>query len=92
MGHFVHNFSQEVSNISPAEMERTAGDWLQERMSMSQLRKDAFRKLAKLCAKTSIMEDPSKLPEEARGFVALAESETEEKSDPEQRESRELAF
>ena len=92
MGHFVHNFSQEVSNISPAEMERTAGDWLQERMSMSQLRKDAFRKLAKLCAKTSIMEDPSKLPEEARGFVALAESETEEKSDAEQRESRELAF
>ena len=93
MGHFVHNFSQEVSNISPAEMEKTAGDWLQERMSMSQLRKDAFRKLAKLCAKTSIMEDPSKLPEEARGFVALAQSETEETSDPEQRESaRELAF
>ena len=60
---------------------------------MSQLRKDAFRKLAKLCAKTSIMEDPSKLPEEARGFVALAESETEKKSDPEQTESaRELAF
>ena len=92
MGHFVHNFSQEVSNISPAEMERTAGDWLQERMSMSQLRKDAFRKLAKLCAKTSIMEDPSKLPEEARGFVALAQSETEDKSEPEQRESRDLAF
>ena len=91
MGHFVHNFSQEVSNISPKEMERTAGDWLQERMSMSQLRKDAFRKLAKLCSKTSIMEDPSKLPEEARGFVALSETdtETEKKSDPEQRE---LAF
>ena len=89
MGHFVHNFSQEVSNISPAEMERTAGAWLQERMSMSQLRKDAFRKLAKLCSKTSIMEDPSKLPEEARGFVALAETETEKKSDPEQRD---LAF
>ena len=93
MGHFVHNFSQEVSNISPAEMERTAGDWLQERMSMSQLRKDAFRKLAKLCAKTSIMEDPSKLPEEARGFVALAESETEKQADSDQRDSaRELAF
>lgn len=89
MGHFVHNFSQEVSNISPAEMEKTAVDWLQERMSMSQLRKDAFRKLAKLCSKTSIMEDPSKLPEEARGFVALSETEKEEKSDPEQRE---LAF
>ena len=32
----------------------------QERMSLQQLRKDAFRKLAKLCAKTSIMEDASK--------------------------------
>jgi len=76
MGHFVHTFAQEVSNISPAEMERTAVDWLQQRMSMQQLRKDAFRKLAKLCSKTSIMEDPSKLPEEARGFVALAEPES----------------
>ena len=38
-------------------------------MSLQQLRKDAFRKLAKLCSKTSIMEDPSLLPDEARGFV-----------------------
>jgi len=71
MGHFVHSFAQEVSNISVAEMERTALDWLQEKMSLTQLRKDAFRKLAKLCSKTSIMEDPLKLPDEARGFVAL---------------------
>jgi len=71
MGHFVHTFAQEVSNISPREMQRTSLDWLQERMSLQQLRKDAFRKLAKLCSKTSIMEDPLRLPEEARGFVAL---------------------
>jgi len=77
MGHFVHSFAQEVSNISPKEMENTSIDWLQERMSLQQLRKDAFRKLAKLCSKTSIMEDPSKLPDEARGFVALAEPEKE---------------
>ena len=75
MGHFVHSFAQEVSNISPQEMERTSTEWVQEKMSMTQLRKDAFRKLAKLCAKTSIMEDPSKLPEEARGFVALSEAD-----------------
>jgi len=83
MGHFVHSFAQEVSNISPQEMENTSIDWLQERMSLQQLRKDAFRKLAKLCSKTSIMEDPSKLPEEARGFVALAEpgKESEKQSD-----------
>jgi len=81
MGHFVHTFAQEVSNISPAEMEKTSIDWLQERMSLQQLRKDAFRKLAKLCSKTSIMEDPSKLPEEARGFVALAEPENEKESE-----------
>merc|ERR1711936_1068629 len=31
MGHFVHTFAQEVSNISPVEMERTSIDWLQER-------------------------------------------------------------
>lgn len=77
MGHFVHSFAQEVSNISPKEMEKTSIDWLQERMSLQQLRKDAFRKLAKLCSKTSIMEDPLKLPDEARGFVALAEPEHE---------------
>jgi len=71
MGHFVHSFAQDVSNISPQEMESTSIDWLTERMSLQQLRKDAFRKLAKLCSKTSIMEDPSKLPEEARSFVAL---------------------
>ena len=75
MGHFVHSFAQEVSNISPQEMERTSTEWVQEKMSMTQLRKDAFRKLAKLCSKTSIMEDPSKLPEEARGFVALSEAD-----------------
>lgn len=73
MGHFVHSFAQEVSNISPEEMERDALQWVQERMSLQQLRKDAFRKLAKLCSKTSIMEDPSRLPAEARGFVALPE-------------------
>lgn len=82
MGHFVHTFAQEVSNISPVEMERTSIDWLQERMSLQQLRKDAFRKLAKLCSKTSIMEDPSKLPAEARGFVALAEPEKESEKQP----------
>jgi len=71
MGHFVHSFAQDVSNISPQEMQSTSLDWLGERMSLQQLRKDAFRKLAKLCSKTSIMEDPSKLPEEARSFVAL---------------------
>ena len=31
---------------------------------------DAYRKLAKISAKTSIVEDPSKLPEEAMGFVS----------------------
>ena len=71
MGHFVHSFAQDVSNISPQEMQSSSIDWLGERMSLQQLRKDAFRKLAKLCSKTSIMEDPSKLPEEARSFVAL---------------------
>jgi len=29
MGHFVHSFAQEVSNISPQEMERTSLMWLQ---------------------------------------------------------------
>jgi len=87
MGHFVHSFAQEVSNISPQEMENTSIDWLQERMSLQQLRKDAFRKLAKLCSKTSIMEDPLKLPEEARGFVALAEPGKESEKQSEQSSS-----
>lgn len=85
MGHFVHSYSQDISNISPREMETTSIDWLSTRMSLQQLRKDAFRKLAKLCSKTSIMEDPLKLPEEARSFVALndpdpAESKAEKES------------
>jgi len=90
MGHFVHSFAQEVSNISPQEMENTSIAWLQERMSLQQLRKDAFRKLAKLCSKTSIMEDPSKLPEEARGFVALAEPEKESEKSEQPRLSKNL--
>eukprot|EP00088_Acartia_fossae_P005066 TRINITY_DN12217_c0_g1_i4.p1 TRINITY_DN12217_c0_g1~~TRINITY_DN12217_c0_g1_i4.p1 ORF type:complete len:860 (-),score=210.35 TRINITY_DN12217_c0_g1_i4:192-2705(-) len=84
MGHFVHTFAQEVSNISPREMERTSLEWLQERMSLQQLRKDAFRKLAKLCSKTSIMEDPTRLPEEARGFVALPTSDPGTKEETEE--------
>merc|ERR1719509_291404 len=39
MGHFVHSFAQEVSNISPKEMERTSTEWVQEKMSMTSLRK-----------------------------------------------------
>jgi len=78
MGHFVHSFAQDVSNISPKEMENTSIDWLSERMSLHQLRKDAYRKLAKLCSKTSIMEDPLKLPAEARSFVALTEPDPPE--------------
>jgi len=34
---------------------------------------DAYRKLAKLCAKTSIVDNPQKLPEEALGFVTRGE-------------------
>jgi len=84
MGHFVHSFAQEVSNISERDMERTAVDWIQDRMSLQQLRKDAFRKLAKLCSKTSIMENPGKLPDEARGFVELPPqpAKEEEEFDP----------
>jgi len=83
MGHFVHSFAQEVSNISKKEMEKSANDWIQERMSLQQLRKDAFRKLAKLCSKTSIMENPGILPDEARGFVELPQpAKEEEELDP----------
>ena len=52
-------------------------------MSLQQLRKDAFRKLAKLCSKTSIMENPAVLPEEARGFVALPAGEGGEEEEVE---------
>ena len=34
---------------------------------------DAFRKLSKISAKTSILEDPSKLPKEALSFVQHAQ-------------------
>ena len=34
---------------------------------------DTFRKLAKLSGKTSIMESPEKLPEEALGYVTRGE-------------------
>ena len=81
MGHFVHSFAQDVSNISPGDMESSAIDWLSQRMSLQQLRKDAFRKLAKLCSKTSIMEDPTKLPDEARSFVALNDPDPAESKD-----------
>jgi len=64
-------------------MEKSANDWIQERMSLQQLRKDAFRKLAKLCSKTSIMENPGILPDEARGFVELPQpAKEEEELDP----------
>merc|ERR1719383_1223740 len=38
MGHFVHSFAQDVSNISKKEMEKSANEWIQERMSLQQLR------------------------------------------------------
>lgn len=71
MGHFVHSFGQEVAATSMQDLETTSIEWITNAMSLQQLRKDAYRKLAKLCAKTSIVEDPSKLPEEALRFVSF---------------------
>lgn len=73
MGHFVHSFDQEVSSTSHEELTDTGLNWIGNNMSLQQLRKDAYRKLAKLCAKTSIVDDPAKLPEEAVGFVTKRE-------------------
>lgn len=70
MGHFVHSFAQEVSADSLNDLQTTSLEWVTDAMSLQQLRKDASRKLAKLCAKTSISEDPSKLPEEALRYVS----------------------
>jgi len=54
---------------------------------------DAYRKLAKLCAKTSIVDQPHKLPEEALGFVTRGERaytrrETREPSEVENKPKR----
>jgi len=70
MGHFVHSFAEEVSATSLNDLQTTSLEWVTNAMSLQQLRKDASRKLAKLCAKTSISEDPSKLPEEALKYVS----------------------
>jgi len=70
MGHFVHSFNQEVSSASQHDLQTTSLEWITNSMSLQQLRKDVSRKLAKLNAKTSISDDPSKLPEEARKFVS----------------------
>ncbi|XP_040569196.1 uncharacterized protein [Lepeophtheirus salmonis] len=69
MGHFVHSFDREVDASSIDILRKKSSMWISKNMSLHQLRKDAYRKLAKLCAKTSIVDDPSKLPEEALGFV-----------------------
>nr|APH81344.1 ChREBP2 [Paracyclopina nana] len=74
MGHFVHSFAQEVSATSHQDLQTTSLEWITNSMSLQQLRKDVSRKLAKLCAKTSISEDPSKLPEEALKFVSSSVS------------------
>ena len=42
---------------------------------------DTFRKLAKLCGKTSIVESPEKLPEEALGYVTRGERHYSKKTD-----------
>ena len=42
---------------------------------------DTFRKLAKLCGKTSIVENPEKLPEEALGYVTRGERHYSKKTD-----------
>lgn len=70
MGHFVHPFERHVSASSLDELEETSVNFVTEQMSLQQLRKDAFRKLAKLSAKTSIVETPAKLSEEALAFVS----------------------
>merc|ERR1712150_259906 len=74
MGHFVHSFNAEVDTSGNLDdLQTTATEWIKERMSLQQLRKDAFRKLSKISAKTSILEDPSKLPKEAFSFVQHAQ-------------------
>eukprot|EP00095_Tigriopus_kingsejongensis_P008103 maker-scaffold590_size129399-snap-gene-0.36 protein:Tk08103 transcript:maker-scaffold590_size129399-snap-gene-0.36-mRNA-1 annotation:"hypothetical protein CAPTEDRAFT_219042" len=72
-GHLVHSFDQTVSAATLNGLENTSIQWMNTNLTLQQLRKDAYRKLAKLCAKTSIVETPSKLPEEALGFVSRGE-------------------
>jgi len=69
MGHFVHSFSKQVSAGNFENLQSTAAEWVSYNLTLHNLRRDAYRKLAKISAKTSIVEDPSKLPAEALGFV-----------------------
>merc|ERR1712029_39701 len=70
MGHFVHSFSKQVSAGNFEHLQSSATEWVAYNLTLHNLRRDAYRKLAKISAKTSIVEDPSKLPAEAFGFVS----------------------
>ena len=59
MDPFVKLFEDKVSQISSADMVKTSNEWVQEKMSISEMRKNIYQRLVTLSTDTNILEDPA---------------------------------
>lgn len=61
MDPFVKCFEDKVSQISSADMVKTSTEWVQEKMSISEMRKNIYQRLVALSTDTNILEDPANI-------------------------------
>ena len=58
------SFEEKVSPMNCADTVTTSSEWVLEKMSITELRKNIYERLVTLCTDTNIIEDPSKMREE----------------------------
>ena len=59
MDPFVKLFEEKVSQINSAEMGKTSTKWVEEKMSISEMRTNIYQRLVTLSTDTNILEDPA---------------------------------
>ena len=59
MDPFVKLFEDKVSQINSADMVKTSSEWVPEKMSISEMRKNIYQRLVTLSTDTNILEDPA---------------------------------
>ena len=59
MDPFVKLFEDKVSQINCADMVKTTSEWVPEKMSISEMRKNIYQRLVTLSTDTNILEDPA---------------------------------
>ena len=58
MDPFVKLYEEKISQINTADMVKSSAEWVSEKMSISELRKNIYQRLVTLSTDTNILEDP----------------------------------